>query len=61
MTNSNKKSVETRALGFSKIPREDLPLLFNKRIVLSKKEYLWYSNNPLEWNKDILNEINLIE
>ncbi len=28
MTNSNKKSVVTAASGFSKIPREDLPLLF---------------------------------
>ena len=30
MTHSSKQSVETRPLGFSKIPREDLPLLFNR-------------------------------
>ena len=29
MTHSSKQSVETCPLGFSKIPREDLPLLFN--------------------------------
>ena len=41
MTNSNKKSVETAPSGFSKIPREDLPLLFhNVRNNLEK----WINN-----------------
>ena len=41
MTNSRKQSVETRPLGFSKIPREDLPLLFHN--VRNNLE-LWINN-----------------
>ena len=43
MTNSKRKSVKTAPLGLSKVPREDLPLLFHS-----------VRNNLEEWinNKD---------
>ena len=56
MTNSNKKSVENRPLGFSKIPREDLPLLFNRvrndlEIWINNKDQIGKTLSKENWDE----------
>ena len=56
MTNSSKQSVETRPLGFSKIPREDLPLLFhhvrnNLELWINNKDQIGKTLSKENWNE----------
>ena len=56
MTNSRKQSVETRPLGFSKIPKEDLPLLFhgvrnNLEIWINNKDQIGKTLSKENWDE----------